>query len=239
MPTIRYTNEFHIVWVNLYNTLTFLIHMQYMFFNALTIFYIHATIAIFSAVLVISVRNPIHSVLFLILVFFNTSALLILLEAEFLAMLLIVVYVGAIAVLFLFVVMMLNIKVAVSSFNFFRYLPVGGLLIVLFAFMVYGILSRSALVPEAIHIQTNIHNLDGLSPMSSITWVEELYRHTNIEAIGITLYTKYADVFIISGIILLLAMISAINLTFSHNSSVKRQDIFQQVSRTNNISLFK
>jgi|SRR5579885_19022 len=184
--------------------------------------YSYSTIAILSALAVISSINPIHSVLFLILVFVNASALLILLEAEFLAITLIIIYVGAIAVLFPFVVMMLNIKIVISNFNILRYIPIGAIISIVFIIELLLIVERN--LPHSSDVSiNNSHNQEVIQWIYSINYV------SNIEAIGNIIYTYYYDLFIISGFILLVAMIGAISLTLHINQNIKRQQIFFQV----------
>ena len=178
-------------------------------------FYALAIIAIASAFAVIAARNPVHSVLFLILTFFNAAGLFVLLGAEFLAMLLVVVYVGAVAVLFLFVVMMLDVDFAELKQGFLNYLPVGLIVAgLLFAeiFLVAGAATGGGGAPIA------------LSP-------EAPAEITNAQAIGQVLYTDYLLLFQMAGLILLVAMIGAIVLTLRHRPGVKKQDIAAQVGR--------
>ena len=179
-------------------------------------FYIFSAVMILSALLVIAARNPVHSVLFLILAFFNAAALFVLLGAEFLAMILVVVYVGAVAVLFLFVVMMLDVDFAELRQGFLQYLPFGALVgVVLLAelLLVLGGWVIGPGVPKAI-----------LSPIPTDI--------TNTEALGRVLYTQYVYYFQASGLVLLVAMVGAIVLTLRHKPSVKRQDIATQNART-------
>jgi NADH-quinone oxidoreductase subunit J len=180
-------------------------------------FYAFAGIAVASAVMVISARNPVHSVLFLILAFFNAAGLFVLLGAEFLAMILVIVYVGAVAVLFLFVVMMLDINFVALRQGFLQYLPVGALVgLILFVELV--------LVFGAWTISPDIAAASG-APMPALTEM------TNTAALGSLLYTKYVYVFQVAGLILLVAMIGAIVLTLRSRGGVRRQKIAQQVGR--------
>jgi NADH-quinone oxidoreductase subunit J len=179
-------------------------------------FYLFAGICVASAVMVIASRNPVHSVLFLILAFVNASGLFVLLGAEFLAMILIVVYVGAVAVLFLFVIMMLDVDFAELRQGFLEYLPVGLLIGAIFLaelLVVAGgwIISPTLTKSITASIPTNV---------------------TNAEALGLVLYTKYIHYFQLAGAVLLVAMIGAIVLTLRHKPSVKRQSIPVQNART-------
>ena len=180
-------------------------------------FYLLAFVTIAAGLLVVSARNPVHSVLFLITAFFSAAGLFVLLGAEFLAMLLIVVYVGAVAVLFLFVVMMLDVDFAELRQGFAQYLPIGGL--------VGGILTLE-MVFVAATVATNGAASKNPLPNASPGGVP------NTEAIGRVLYTDYVFFFQLAGLVLLVAMIGAIVLTLRHKPGVKRQDIGAQVART-------
>jgi NADH-quinone oxidoreductase subunit J len=184
------------------------------------IFYLYSTLAIISAIMVIAAINPIHSVLFLILVFINASALLILLEVEFLAITFIIVYVGAIAVLFLFVVMMLNIKIVVSNLSLLRYIPIGGIITIIFLLELVLIFNYDF---------APLFNINNINDFNIIEWTSEIEYITNIEAMGQLIYTYYYDLFLISGLVLLVAMNGAIVLTLHINNNVKRQQVFFQV----------
>jgi NADH-quinone oxidoreductase subunit J len=179
-------------------------------------FYIFSFITIASALMVITVRNPVHAVLFLILAFFNSAGLFILLGAEFLAMILVVVYVGAVMVLFLFVIMMLDVDFAEMRAGFVKYLPIGaavGIVLLVELSLVIGAWSIS---PQSLAQRA--------APMPGGTV-------TNTEALGAILYTQYVYFFELAGIILLVAMIGAIVLTLRQREGVKRQDIAAQVGR--------
>ena len=189
-----------------------------------SLFYFFASLALVSGVMVIQARNPVHSVLFLILVFFNAAGLLILLGLDFFAMIFLVVYVGAIAVLFLFVVMMLNIKLAEINEKRLRYLPIGGLLGILFLFEIFLIVDND-LIPLVSHSDAFFLS-GGFVQYSSL--IESV---TNIESVGLLLYTYYFYFFIIASLILLVAMIGAIVLTMHKGVYVKRQQVFEQNSR--------
>jgi NADH-quinone oxidoreductase subunit J len=186
-------------------------------------FYLFAAVTIASAFMVIAAKNPVHSVLFLILAFVNAAGLFLLLGAEFLAMILVVVYVGAVAVLFLFVVMMLDVDFAELRQGFLQYLPVGVLVGMVFLVELVLVVGAWATSPGLIKAVE--------SPVLS------LERVTNTEAIGRVLYTTYIHYFQLAGIVLLVAMIGAIVLTLRHKPHVKRQDIAQQVSRTRTASI--
>jgi NADH-quinone oxidoreductase subunit J len=185
---------------------------------AAIVFYVFAAILVASAAMVIVARNPVHSVLFLILCFFNAAGLFVLMGAEFLAMILVVVYVGAVAVLFLFVVMMLDVDFVKLREGFARYLPVGAAVgLVLAAELVFVLApwAFSASVPEAISMP--------------IPDPGEIH---NTKALGLVLYTDYAYLFQASGLVLLVAMVGAIVLTLREREGVKRQSIARQVART-------
>jgi len=182
-------------------------------------FYLFSTIAVFSAIMVTISRNTVYSVFFLILVFVSISTLFIMIGAEFLGMIMLIVYVGAVAVLFLFVVMMLNVTEQLTKYSkkrgIFNNISVGlivGIIIFLeLLIAVGGWKYRDTYVP-----------LSSLNPYLNIS---------NTHAIGNVLYTDYIHLFQISGMILLVAMIGAITLTFSKRENVKRQNYFQQIQR--------
>ncbi|MDO8899979.1 MAG: NADH-quinone oxidoreductase subunit J [Phenylobacterium sp.] len=179
-------------------------------------FYLLATVTIGSGLAVVSVRNPVHSVLFLILTFFSAAGLFLLLGAEFLAMLLVVVYVGAVAVLFLFVVMMLDVDFGALKQGFARYAPVGGLVGGILAIEMIIVATAVARGGAARGNSEPMAALDGLS---------------NTETIGRVLYTDYVYFFQAAGLVLLVAMIGAIVLTLRHKPGVRRQVIADQVAR--------
>ena len=182
-------------------------------------FYLFSAIAIASAVMVIASRNPVHSVLFLILTFFNAAGLFLLLGAEFLAMILVVVYVGAVAVLFLFVVMMLDIDFSELREGILQYAPFG---------MVVGLIlfTELALVLGAWAFAPEISQVIAAPAPSAAAQV------TNTEALGQILYTRYIFFFQMAGLVLLVGMIGAIVLTLRHKEGVKRQNISEQNART-------
>lgn len=179
-------------------------------------FYLFSAVLVLSAFMVISSRNPVHSVLFLILSFVNAAGLFMLAGAEFLALILIVVYVGAVAVLFLFVVMMLDVDFAEFRRGFLQYMPIGlmvGIVLLLELLLVAGswVMSPEVAASSALPIDTTI---------------------SNTRALGQVIYTRYVFLFQGAGLILLTAMIGAIVLTLKHKPNVKRQDIAAQVART-------
>lgn len=186
-------------------------------------FYLFAAVMIASAFMVIAAKNPVHSVLFLILAFVNAAGLFLLLGAEFLAMILVVVYVGAVAVLFLFVVMMLDVDFAQLRQGFLQYLPVGVLVGLIFLVELVLVVGAWATSPGLVKAAA--------SPVLSLDPV------TNTEAIGRVLYTTYIHYFQLAGIVLLVAMIGAIVLTLRHKPNVRRQDIGEQVARTRSASI--
>jgi NADH-quinone oxidoreductase subunit J len=182
------------------------------------LFYIFAAVAIASGVLVVSARNPVHSVLFLILAFFSAAGLFLLIGAEFLAMILVIVYVGAVAVLFLFVVMMLDIDFVQLRSGFMRYLPVGALVgLILLAELVL-IVGSWVVAPMAA-------SLAAARPSGAVAL-------DNTRALGDILYTRYFLGFEVAGLILLVAMIGAIVLTLRQRPDVRRQKISVQLART-------
>lgn len=185
---------------------------------AAAFFYLFAFIMIASAVMVISARNPVHSVLFLILAFFNAAALFLLTGAEFLAMILLLVYVGAVAVLFLFVVMMLDVDFAELKQGALQYAPVGALV---------GLILLAELV--VVFVSTKFSPKLG---EAGVLPIPDPVTRTNTQALGDVLYTNYVFFFQIAGLVLLVAMIGAIVLTLRHKPNVKRQSIPDQVART-------
>jgi NADH-quinone oxidoreductase subunit J len=183
-------------------------------------FYIFSIVVVSSALLVVVSRNPVHSVLWLILMFLSSACLFVLLGAEFVAMLLVIVYVGAVAVLFLFVVMMLDIDFSKLKSEFAKYMPVAGLICVVLLMelsLIFGIwqtadtaeIARAAITPDPLSVQNTV-------------------------ALGKIIYSKYIYLFQIAGLILLVAMIGAIVLTIRHRPNVKRQDILKQIYRDPN-----
>lgn len=182
---------------------------------ATLVFYVFAGVLVFSSLMVVGARNPVHSVLFLILAFFNAAALFVLIGAEYLAMTLIIVYVGAVAVLFLFVVMMLDVDFASLREGFLRYLPLGiAVALVFFAELIFAI-TASLNAPARLAVKAK-PIVAGIS---------------NTQMIGNVLYTDYMYIFQVSGLILLVAMIGAIVLTHRTREGVRRQNIASQLER--------
>ncbi len=183
---------------------------------ATLVFYVFSFLLVMGAAMVIVARNPVHSVLSLIFCFFNAAGLFVLLGAEYLAMTLVIVYVGAVAVLFLFVVMMLNINFSEWREGFARYLPIGaGVGILLFILLGSAYMASGGHMPE--------HATGNPIPDEAIV--------SNTRAIGQVLYTEYLYPFQLAGIILLVAMIGAIVLTLRHRPGVRKQRIATQVAR--------
>jgi NADH-quinone oxidoreductase subunit J len=182
------------------------------------LFYIFAVTAVASGVMVVSARNPVHSVLFLILAFFNSAGLFILLGAEFLAMILVIVYVGAVAVLFLFVVMMLDIDFTELRSGFMRYLPVGALIGFILLAELLLVFGSWAIAP-------------GIAGLKAAPLPASAAALTNTRALGDLLYTRYIFAFQAAGMVLLVAMIGAIVLTLRTRVGVRRQRISEQLAR--------
>lgn len=179
-------------------------------------FYVLATVAVLAALLVVTAKNPVHSVLWLILAFFSSAGLFVLLGAEFLAMLLVVVYVGAVAVLFLFVVMMLDVDFVKLREGYARYLPL--------AMIVAGVLLAEMII-ISLTVASGGAASDTTGPMVATADA------SNVETIGRVLYTDYVYIFQAAGIVLLIAMIGAIVLTLRHKPNIKRQNVADQVGR--------
>ena len=183
-------------------------------------FYLFAAVVILAAAMTITARNPVHSVLWLILAFFNAAGLMVIAGAEFIAMLLVIVYVGAVAVLFLFVVMMLDIDFAELRAGFVRYAMFGlAIAIVLLAEVVIGIGAWSA---GGVDLSTRIAPTDAGTALGQVP---------NIKAMGLLLYTRYLYVFEAAGFVLLVAMVGAIVLTHRKRGGVQQQNVWRQISR--------
>jgi NADH-quinone oxidoreductase subunit J len=179
-------------------------------------FYLFATFCVGAAFMVVAARNPVHAVLFLIIAFFNAAGLFVLLGAEFLAMILVVVYVGAVLVLFLFVVMMLDVDFAALKAGFLKYLPIGGTIGLLLLVELVLILGAWVTAPNIV--------ADVPAPPADMV--------SNTKALGQILYTRYVYLFEAAGLILLVAMIGAIVVTLHHKRDVRRQSISAQIGRT-------
>ena len=188
-------------------------------------FYLFSTVILLSSLMVISSKNPVHSVLFLILTFFNAAGLFVILHAEFLAMILIIVYVGAVAVLFLFVVMMLDVNFAKSKENVLQYMPFG---------IFIGVVFICELIIVLINTRLDLANIQILAnPFSNFSDM------TNTQALGSVLYTDYILYFQLSGVILLVAMIGSIVLTLRDRPGVRRQVIGEQLERNTSSTVLK
>ena len=182
------------------------------------LFYLFAAVLIGAALGVVFSRNPVHSIMFLVLAFFQSAMLWLMAEAEFLAIVLVLVYVGAVMVLFLFVVMMLDINFVEMRQGFLQYLPIGALIGIILLAELVMIGGAWVVTPEA----ASVAAVPAPDPATV----------TNTEALGQVLYTKYAYLFQLSGLVLLVAMIGAIVLTLRQREGVKRQSIATQVTRT-------
>jgi len=193
-------------------------------------FFSFSSFSIFFSCIVILSKNPVHSILSLILVFFNAASLLILLGSEFLAMLFLIVYVGAVAVLFLFVIMLLNIKVNSLVVSIYRYLPISFVfgLVFIFEFLMFFCSDL---------ISLNLSNLYLFENNFINEWSVSLDPINNISVLGQSLYTYYSYLFILSGMILLVSMIGAISLTLHRRNDTKKQQVYKQIERNFNSSI--
>ena len=210
-----------------------------MFFSSI-LFYMFSILASISSILLIGSRNAIYSVLFLVLVFFNVAGLLLLLEAEFLALLFLVVYVGAIAVLFLFVVMMLNIRANESSSSLYQLLPIGSFLGIIFLLETFLIFKNCIVFPIEV-VDNNINSfVNFYSTNVFIDWINSFQYSfsSNIKVLGLVLYTDYVLFFLLAGAILLIALLGAIILTMQSQENIIRQEIYQQLSRNAKHAVF-
>lgn len=190
-----------------------------------------AILLLASAFFVISSRNPIHSVMSLVLVFLSSAGLLFCLNAEFLALCFIIVYVGAIAILFLFIVMMLEVKIGDNSLSFFANGPVNYLLIFFFFLEIASPLIQFIGSFDSVFLDSNY--------FFYVSWLEQIDYITNINLIGQLLYTYYFVYFLMAGLILYIAMIGALMLTLSLNRISKKQIVYKQLSRQSNNSFLK
>lgn len=186
-------------------------------------FYIFACVAVAAGLLVVLARNPVHSVLWLILTFFSAAGMFVLLGAEFLAMILVIVYVGAVMVLFLFVVMMLDVDFARLKAGFVSYLPLGAL-IGLVLIVELGLVTGHWIFADA-------------APATRIATTPMTTDMSNVHALGFIMYDQYVLIFQLAGLVLLVAMIGAIVLTLRHREGVKRQDVLTQMYRGRDITL--
>ena len=187
------------------------------------LFYFFSFSLILSSLMVISVQNAVHSVLFLVLSFISSASILFLLECEFIALLFIMIYVGAIAVLFLFVVMMLDTKIVNIKKDLVKYFPFGSLIGIIFSFEIFLLISKNFTSNSYINsVLYNFHT----------NWFDNLDTLTELESIGQILYTNYVLQFLIAGNILLLSAIGAVSLTLKTKYSPRKQIIFKQLSRT-------
>lgn len=181
-------------------------------------------LTLLTSVLVITSTNPIHSLLYLVITFFNVSLILLILNCEFLAFLFLVVYIGAVIVLFLFIVMMLNVKIIELNAKIVKYVPIGALILLIFLVEIFYILKTS------LNFNTVFEENSLLNNLYIIEYYKIYSTYFNITAISNLLFTKYIFMFIIAGFVLLVAMIGAIILTLNHSFSNKRQDIVSQIN---------
>lgn len=187
-----------------------------------------------NAAMIIINKNPVHSILFLVLVFVCTTALLILLGVEFIAMLFLVVYVGAITVLFLFVIMMLNVKIIELNERFIKYLPIGIFIGLIFLIEVLFLINSNLTTPNINLLESYTNNVTNTLLNNYFITTNnyfEIISLTNIEQIGNVLYTKYVYLFLLGGMVLLIAMIGAIILTLNQKLKNKKQEYYTQTNR--------
>lgn len=199
------------------------------------LFLFFSILILISAVFVITAKNPIHSVLFLVLVFFNVASLLIFLGVEFLALLFLIVYVGAVAVLFLFIIMMLSVKIPEYKTLIYQYIPIGVLLGA--SFLCETLLVFDSELAGLILLPYYSINFNTFGFNHIVLWVAQVNLTQNIKVIASVLYTDYSLLFILAGIILLIAMVGAIMLTLHRRSDTKRQDIFKQMQQEFDIAI--
>ncbi len=196
---------------------------------AALIFWMFSAALIASGLMVIAARNPVYSVLFLISAFISAAGLFVLIGAEYLAMLLVVVYVGAVAVLFLFVVMMLDVDFVEFRQGFLQYLPIGGAMAAVIVVELILVVAAWAFPDDEV--------LQRAHPAPTAAETGVVAGPNNIEALGLILYTDYVHYFQIAGVVLLVAMIGAITLTFRERSGIKKQDPAEQASRLRSASV--
>lgn len=188
------------------------------------LFEIFAILSIISAAMTIAASNPVHSVFYLIFTFVNASALFFLLGVEFLAVIFLIVYVGAVSILFLFVVMMLNIKLVEWTESLTRFVPITLIIGLVFLSQVTTLLS-------------SFSNTNLLSNGEFIDWIRSFINFSNVEILGQYLYTDFSFLFLLCSMILLVAMVGAIILALDHHRQIKRQDLYSQISTQSTVSL--
>ena len=195
------------------------------FFNEYFFFFFISLIFLLSSFLVIYSINPIHSILSLILLFCSSSVFLLFINVEFLALMFIIIYVGAISVLFLFVIMMLNIKLIEVNDNLIKYLPISFFIFLIFIFDFYLIFNQNLLF------------ILDFSQLNYISWINLLNKKTSMELIGMILYTDFFSIFLLSSLILFISMIGPIVLTLVVEKNNKRQNIYEQINQKYNLKL--
>lgn len=201
--------------------------MFFFLFNENSFFYFISFIFLISSFLVIYSINPIHSILSLILLFCSSSVFLLFFNVEFLALMFIIIYVGAISVLFLFVIMMLNIKLIEVNDNLIKYLPISLFIFLIFVLDFYLIFSNTLL------------NILDYNKVIYIQWINLLFKKSNIESLGILLFTDFFFIFLLSSLILFVSMIGPIVLTLITEKKNKKQNIYEQINQKYNLNLQK
>lgn len=193
------------------------------------VFFFFSILTLICGTSVITSQNPIHSVLFLVLVFFNVASLMILLGVEFLALLFVIVYVGAVAVLFLFIIMMLSVKIQKYKTVTYRYVPIGIALGSFFLIEILIIFNNEVISLVSSPFTCVDFNSYHFNPI--VSWSSETIFVPNVKVIGSVLYTHYSLLFVLAGLILLVSMIGAITLTLYRRGDIKRQEIFKQIQQ--------
>jgi|694.fasta_scaffold29183_7 NADH-quinone oxidoreductase subunit J len=201
--------------------------MFFFLFNENTFYYFISFIFLISSFLVIYSINPIHSILSLILLFCSSAVFLLFFNVEFLALMFIIIYVGAISVLFLFVIMMLNIKLIEVNDNLIKYLPISLFIFLIFIFDFYLIFSNTLL------------NILDYNKIIYIQWISILFKKSNIESLGILLFTDFFFIFLLSSLILFVSMVGPIVLTLITEKKNKKQNIYEQINQKYNLNLRK
>lgn len=199
------------------------------------LFIFFATLSIFSAVMTIAATNPVHSVFYLIFTFINSSALFFLLGVEFLAIIFLIVYVGAVSILFLFVVMMLNIKLVEWTESTTRFVPITIIIGIVFLIQTSILLDSFSNT----NLLTSNDSTNLWFHIEFIDWIRYFINFSNIEILGQYLYTDFSYLFLLSSMILLVAMVGAIILSLDHHRNIKRQDLFSQIKTESWVSLYK